>query len=685
MAWAAAGGGAALGVARPARRPVRCRHEPPWLELQADSDVVHICGAAAELQWHQSRLQWHQREGIEVWLTPSRGYRCYGLGERTGGLDKRGRRWSNWNSDKPAYGPEDDPLYLTHTLTMIVEDNGHCTAMFVDEPRRTTIDLRGADVRVCAQSPRLDVYLLAGPRPADILARYAALMGTAPMPPLWAFGYHHSRWGQASAEELVAMAREHRRRQLPLDALWLDIDHMDAFEVFSFDRAAFPEPAQTIATLAEHDIRTVVIVDPAVKAESGVQLYEAGLAEDVFVHRRGHVWHGRLWAGRTVWPDFTSERVRAWWGEQHRFYTDLGVAGFWNDMNEPVSHDSKGAPCDFPADVVHQSGSHDQVHNLYGSRMCEATQAALASQRPERRPFVLSRAGYADLHRYAFIWTGDNESNWEHLAQSIPMLCNLGLSGMPFCGADVGGFSGDADGELLARWLWLGVFYPFLRNHSAHDTCRQEPWRFGEQVLAASRQALRLRYRLLPYLYTLARLAATEGQPILRPLVYEWPEDPEVGALDSQLMLGDALLAAPVLAPGIRERQVYLPEGWWTDFWTGSLHRGPARVQVSAPLERCPLLQRGGSLVPMTEPRAHTGSAWWQPLIWRAGMEPETARGAVFEDAGDGWEAGRWRHARASRKSGELDGSADPGADQWLESFAADGSLVRLPLARLDG
>jgi len=294
-----------------------------------------------------------------------------------------------------------------------------------------------------------------------------------------------------------------------------------------------------------------------------------------------------------------------------------------------------------PDDVVHPGGGearlHAEVHNLYGSGMAQATRDGLARLRPDRRPFVISRAGFAGLQRHAMQWTGDNSSWWEHLWMSLPQLQNLGLSGMAFCGVDCGGFFGDADGELLARWVEAGIFQPFLRNHAHMDSTRQEPWAFGEPWESLIRDSLLLRMRLLPYLYGVFEEASRTGAPVLRPLLFEFPDDPVTYTADDEFMLGDALLVAPVTRPGIEHRHVYLPAGAWVHWWTGEVFEGPAHVLAHAPLGRPALYARGNAAIPLGNERMHVG----EPLtrltlrVFAAGAEPVTR--VVYEDAGEGF------------------------------------------------
>jgi alpha-glucosidase len=456
----------------------------------------------------------------------------------------------------------------------------------------------------------LDYVVVHGADPAQILERLTTFIGRTELPPRWALGYHQSHWGYDSAAKVRQVALEFERRRLPADAIHLDISYMDEHRVFTWDAERFPDPTGLIADLDAHGMRCVAIVDPGVAQETGNQVYDAGLAHDAFV-RDGTGEHvsGYVWPGHCVFPDFLRSDVRRWWGDLHSVLVDAGVAGIWNDMNEPAIYDGP-VGADIAASVVEMPGGavqgasdefvrHADVHNLYGLSMARAAADAMARLRQDQRSFALTRSGFAGIQRHAAVWTGDNTSSWEHLQMSLPMLCNLGLSGVPFVGADIGGFWGDATPELFARWIHVGVLYPLMRGHSHQRSRPNEPWEFGDEVEAAARAALRLRSELRPYLYTLFHEAATRGTPILRPLLWSYSADPRAVAIEDEVLLGDAILAAPICHPGRSAREVYLPAGRWYDWWTGTVHDGPIDIVVDAPLDRLPLFGRAGTVVPL--------------------------------------------------------------------------------------
>lgn len=571
---------------------------------------------------------------LEFNLGPDESF--YGLGERTGFLDKRGRLWHNWTTDQFFHMPKADPLYQSHPF-VIVRQGGHYLGVYLDESWYSNFDLGFRQLdrwSLHTAGPTLDLYLIPGPSPADVLKRYLWLVGKAPMPPLWALGAHQCRWSYPEQEVALEVAQQYRAHQLPLDAIWLDIDYMDSFKVFSFSSQRFPEPQAMVGQLAEMHLRTVVIVDPGVKREEGYNIYEQGKAMQAFIRdRRDQELVGEVWPSPVVWPDFVQPQVRSWWGQLHSYYLDLGVAGIWNDMNEPAAFKWPGKT--LPLDARQGRFSHAEVHNLYGLQMAQATYEGLTQLQPDKRPFILTRSGSPGIQQYAWVWTGDNASYWEHLEGSIPMILNLGLSGVPFTGADIGGFSADCDGELLACWTWLGVAYPFMRIHAGKRSRRQEPWQFGEPWLSSCRAALEFRYQLLPYLYTLTHQATLDGLPLMRPLLLDYPDDPETWQLSEQFLLGPDLLVAPVLRPAQRRRLVYFPAGEWFDFWTGQAYAGQQWQMIEVSFERLPLFQRGGSAIPLQAVRQYTTDAYWQELRWQ--MAPaDQIRGQVYRDSGEG-------------------------------------------------
>jgi alpha-glucosidase len=585
---------------------------------------------------------------VRCWKRLRRGDRFYGLGEKAGPLDLRGREWQNWNTDAAEHEPGSDPLYQAHPFVMCV-NRGRAYGLFFDNAHRSTFDLgatSGDWFSFGADGGRMDYTFLPGPRPADVVRRYTALVGRPALPPLWALGYQQSRYSYESAARLQRVAAEFRRRRIPCDTLYLDIDYMSRFRVFTWSRRKFPRPRALCASLAAKGFRLVATINPGVRVEPRGAVYVKGLAGGHFckgTDGRTHV--GTLWPGPCAYPDFTRKATRRWWAGLCRRLAGVGLSGLWTDMNEPA--DLKRADKTLPPDVrFHNEGrpaDHRACHNVYGLLMARATHEGLAAA-DAARPFVLTRAGYSGVQRYAAVWTGDNKSDWAHLRMSVPMLLNMGLSGLAFCGADIGGFRGEATAELFTRWLQLGIFYPLCRAH----TCRgpeQDPWSYGRRHERINRAAIELRYALLPYLYTEMRHAATTGEPVMRPLVLDFPDwAPATSAAgrwaaESQFMFGRQVLVAPVLEEGARRRPVWLPPGEWRDFHTGRRVHGGRVVTVRAGLETIPMFARAGAVIPTRRVLPHTQPGPVDELVLR--VYRGEGGGEAYLD--DGW-SGRHLH-----------------------------------------
>lgn len=550
-------------------------------------------------------------DGDEVrnWKTIEDDERFFGLGEKTGNVDKRGREWVMWTSDTYGYGNDTDPVYQSIPFFVGLRD-GRAYGIYFNNSHRTTFNLGAANHRYysfAAEGGALDYFFFRGPDIPRVVERYTALTGRAPLPPRWALGYQQSRWSYYPDKQVLRLARTFREKRIPADVIYLDIHYMHDYRVFTWDPERFPDPGGLLDELEDLGFKVVLIVDPGVKEEAGYAIAEEGLAGGHFVrYPDGQVYVGSVWPGRSYFPDFTRPATRAWWSGHLSRLLDQGVNGIWNDMNEPAVWGKA-----FPIEVESEAGSFKRVRNLYAFYMALGTYDGLLAARPKERPFVLTRAGFAGIQRYAAVWTGDNVASWEHLELGIRMLLGLGLSGVPFVGADVGGFVGGPSPELFARWVQAGAFSPFFRGHTAHDTPPQEPWAFGEEVEAVARRAIELRYRMLPYLYTLFRESSRTGAPLLRPLF--WHHQGDTVAYDPawqhQFLVGERLLVAPVTREGAREREVYLPGGRWLDLATGDTYEGRQTVTVDAPLDRVPMFLGAGGILPLQAVMQHVGEA----------------------------------------------------------------------------
>ncbi|MFV8184829.1 TIM-barrel domain-containing protein [Streptomyces sp. AF1B] len=573
--------------------------------------------------------------------------RFFGLGGRASGPRLRAGTYRLWNSDPGhAFGPGDDPLSITMPVQLVVADAATHLA-FHDTSWDGTVTLREGEEGAGSGHDRAGISELrmdGGPlrcwvmvgTPARVLLVWAALTGAPALPPAWALGHHHARWGFGSEQEVRRIVSGYQERELPLDAVHLDIDHLDGHQVFTVDQENFPKLPLLAEELRQDGIRLVSIVDPAVKAAEGNAVYDGGTAQDAFVRdASGRLVQGVVWPGETVFPDFTHARVRAWWGGLYKERLTQGFSGFWHDMNEPTSFTAFGEST-LPRSARHalegRGGDHREAHNVYALCMARATYEGLRELIPEQRPFVFSRSGWAGMQRYGGTWSGDVATGWPGLRASLSLVMGLGLCGVPYSGPDVGGFDGSPSPELYLRWFQLGSYLPLFRTHASLRAGRREPWEFGPEVLEHARVALLERRRLLPYFMTLAHLARRTGAPYVRPLWWSAPEDRALRDCEDAFLLGDSLLVAPVLDAGAVRRAVQLPRGRWYDTVTERVHEGPGRVFLDAPLSRIPVLARAGAVVPVRGDDGGLELEVWAPARGRTGG------GLVVQDAGDGWE-----------------------------------------------
>jgi alpha-glucosidase len=608
----------------------------------------------------------------------------YGLGEKAGATVSRDtQQFVMWNTDTYGYPRGLDPIYQSIGFyTALRQENpaqaaqaaratggtqaarpapqrrGVAYGLFFDNTSRAYFDMGKTDparVTFGAASGELNYYVFTGGRertPKTVLRDYTELTGRAPLPPLWALGNQQSRWSYYPEARVREVARGFRESRIPADVIYLDIDYMDGFRVFTWNRERFPDPAKMISDLRAEGFRVVVIIDPGIKVDPNYFAYNDGRRGGHFVKNAdGSELHATVWPGVCAFPDFTSPQAREWFGSLYKGNLDEGVAGFWNDMNEPGVFLSEETPKPdvyhhpmktFPTDARHagdgEPGAHARYHNVYGMQMARATFEGLKKLRPDARPFVLTRAGYAGVQRYSAVWTGDNVASWDHLRLSIPMLLNLGVSGVPFVGSDVGGFSGNPGPELYARWLQAAALTPFLRSHSEAGSNPHEPYSFGEEFTRINRASVELRYRLLPYLYTLFREHTVTGAPPMRPLWFEYPEDARTYLVEDQYLVGRDLLVAPVVRESATKRGVYFPAGDdWVDWGTGKTYRGGTDAEIAAPLDRLPLFARAGAVIPLQSPMQHTGemSKTTLSLLVVRGGEGSSS---FYEDAGEGYE-----------------------------------------------
>ncbi|MER6074998.1 TIM-barrel domain-containing protein [Streptomyces sp. NPDC001817] len=602
--------------------------------------------------------------------------RFFGLGGRASGPRLRDGTYRLWNTDPGrAFGPGDDPLYVTMPVQLVVADAG-THLVFHDTTWDGRVVLREGEEgagsghdRVGRCELRMDggplrCWVMVG-TPARVLHTWASLTGAPALPPAWALGHQHARWGFGSEQEVRRIVAGYQERELPLDAVHLDIDHYDDHQVFTVDQGRFPKLPQLAEELRRDGIRLVSIVDPAVKAAPGNAVYDSGSAVDAFVRdASGRTVRGVVWAGESVFPDFTHARVRTWWGSLYEERLGQGFAGFWHDMNEPTSFNAFGEPT-LPRSARHalegRGGDHREAHNVYALCMARAGYEGLRELAPGERPFLFSRSGWAGMQRYGGTWSGDVATGWPGLRASLSLVLGLGLCGVPYSGPDVGGFDGSPSPELYLRWFQLGAYLPLFRTHASLRAGRREPWEFGAEVLGHARVALLERRRLLPYFVTLAHLARRTGAPYVRPLWWGAPEDRALRDCEDAFLLGDGLLVAPVLDPGADRRAVQLPRGRWYDTVTEQAYEGPAQVLVDAPLSRTPVFARAGAVIPVRGADGGLELEVWAPARGRTGG------GLVVPDTGDAWDEPEIERYVARRQGPRVvvtrhreDGSAEP-------------------------
>jgi len=562
----------------------------------------------------------------------------FGLGDKPTELNLRGKRLKNWNTDAYSFAWNQDPLYRSIPFYISLNENiAH--GIFFDNTFKAQFDFGAEDktkTSFWADGGELQYYYIHGPHMMDVVKSYHLLTGTHPMPPLWALGYHQCRWSYYPEAKVRKIAKGFRENQIPCDGLYLDIDYMDGYRCFTWNRKYFPDPKKMISDLLADGFKTVVIIDPGIRVDDNYWVFKEGKKNRYFCRRSDdYFMEGHVWPGRCQFPDFTNPEVRTWWGELFDELVELGVAGVWNDMNEPAVF---GAGT-FPDDVRHQydgfRGSHRKAHNVYGMQMVRATYEGLRKIMKNKRPFTITRAGYSGVQRYSSVWTGDNVASWEHLQLGNIQCQRLSVSGIPFCGTDIGGFSGEPDGELFTRWIQMGTFSPFMRAHSAGDTKEREPWSFGEPFTSINRKFIELRYRLIPYMYSAFWEHHRYGFPILRPVVMQEQDVLLNHFRQDEFTYGDKILICPVMAPGQEKRNVYLPKGKWYDFWSNELVEGGKEVTVATPLDIIPVFVKAGSVIPEYPVMQYVGEKEIEEVKLNIYYSSYEANSFLFEDYGE--------------------------------------------------
>ena len=581
----------------------------------------------------------------------------FGLGDKSSIMNLRGKRFQNWGTDEYGFSKGRDPLYKNIPFYIGLHHK-KSYGIFLDNSFRTFFDFaseRRNATSFWAAGGEMNYYFVGGPLALDVVSRYTQLTGTPQMPPLWALGYHQSKWSYAPDSEVLEIARKFREVEIPCDGIHLDIDYMDGFRCFTWDPKKFTDPGDMVRRLKVMGMKTVVIIDPGIKIDHRYPVFREAFEKEYFCKRAdGPLMKGKVWPGECHFPDYTNPVVRDWWaGLFKELVGEIGVSGIWNDMNEPavfelpdktfpndVRHDYDGHPC-----------SHRRAHNVYGMQMARASYSGVRQFGYPNRPFIITRSAYAGAQRFTSTWTGDSVATWEHLWVANVQCQRMSLSGMSFVGSDIGGFTEHPSSELYIRWMQLGVFHPLCRTHSSGDHGDQEPWSFGETALGIVRKFIQLRYRMLPYFYTVFYQYAERGTPMLRPLFIYDQEDSDTHYRIDEFVLGDHLLVCPILEPNVQGRYLYLPDGSWYNFWTDEVVSGGTEIWVDAPLDKIPLFVREGAILPNYPLMQHVDVKKIERLILHVYLSDGEHISEVYEDAGDGYD---YRHGKYLSRSLEL-------------------------------
>jgi len=613
----------------------------------------------------------------------------YGGGEVTGPLRRNGTSITLWNTDNYLYSKDSGRrLYQSHPWILGLRPDGSAFGLLFDSTWKATLDCTNGVSFTC-QGPAFPVIVIDRSSPQAVLRALADLTGHIPLPPRWALGYHQCRYSYYPDSRVREIADSFRQRQIPCDVIWLDIDYMDGFRIFSFDKSLFPDPKGLNDYLHASGFKSIWMIDPGVKYDAGYSVYKSGTETDAWVKTAaGADYQGSVWPGACVFPDFTRPETRTWWSALYPPFMATGIDGIWNDMNEPAVFNT--SDWTMPEDNWHRGGGglpagpHLQYHNVYGLLMVQASREGILASAPDKRPFVLTRANFLGGQRYAATWTGDNGSTEAYLQLSIPMSLTLGLSGQPFNGPDIGGFDGNATGELWARWIGLGAFYPFSRAHSSKGTNNKEPWAFGTAVEQTARIALDRRYRLLPYLYTLFREASLDGLPVMRPVFMAEPANAALRSEQQAFTLGSDLLVVPRWAASPQ-----LPGGAWREL---SLVEGD-----TADSNQPRVLLRAGAILPLGRIVQNSTEDSLSKLSLAVALGADgKADGVLYEDAGNGfgYQTGDYTLTalHAEKRGGivrvtatRADGARASGAGTVaLQAFDEDGTLLPETLVALE-
>lgn len=576
------------------------------------------------------RPSFYSKDAKSIATLPiAKGTDLYGTGENTGSLVRNGKKVTLWNTDNFKYlADEGKRLYQSHPWVLGVNKDGTAFGVIADNTWKQQIDLSDS-IRFISDGPAFRVIVIQRNSPQEVIKELAALIGKMKMPPLWALGYQQCRFSYVPDTRIKSLADTFRLKQLPCDVIWMDIDYMERFKIFTFDKVKIPDPKGVNDYLHQKGFKSIWMIDPGVKVEKDYFVYESGTKGNHWVQNADRKeFNGKVWPGECAFPDFTRPETRTWWSGLYKDFMATGIDGVWNDMNEPSVFD--GPNGSMPEDNWHRgggilpAGKHLRYHNVYGMLMVKASREGILKVNPDKRPFILSRSGYLGSNRYAATWTGDNAGTVDQMKLSIPMVLNMGLSGQPFSGPDLGGFAQNTSADLFGQWIAMGTFFPFMRGHAAKGENNKEPWAFGPEIENVSRTALNRRYRLLPYFYTLFNEASKNGMPVMRPVFFADPKDTTLRKEDQTFLVGNDLLIIPKWAVNPA-----LPKGIWRNLFFPAERTDKYQADVKI---------KDGSIIPMINNIQNTTQFSLDSLTLEVSLDKKgVAKGTLYEDAGDGF------------------------------------------------
>ena len=576
----------------------------------------------------------------------------YGLGYKPVGVNLKGKRFENWVTDSYAFGKDTDPIYKAIPFYTAIQDN-KAYGIFFDNTFKTHFDFANERRNVTsfwAQGGEMNYYFIYGPQMEEVVVNYTDLTGKPhALPPLWALGFHQCKWSYYPESNVKEVTNTFRKLQIPCDAIYLDIDYMDGFRCFTWDKNYFPDPKRMVKELEEDGFKTVVIIDPGIKIDLEYEVFKDALDKDYFCKRAdGPYMKGKVWPGECYFPDYTKPEVREWWSDLFKeLIEDIGVKGVWNDMNEPAVMDvpNKSFPNDVRHDYDGNPCSHRKAHNVYGMQMARATYHGLKKYSYPKRPFVITRAAYSGTQRYTSTWMGDNVATWEHLWIANVQAQRMSMSGFSFAGSDIGGFAEQPQGELFARWIQLGIFHAFCRVHSSGDHGDQEPWVFGNEITDIVRKFIELRYQLLPYLYTAFWKYINKGTPILKSLVLFDQEDLATHYRSDEFVFGEKILVCPIIEPNAKGRRMYIPRGKWYNFWTEEIVDGGRELWVDADLDSMPIFIKEGAIIPKYPVQQYVGEKDFKEITLDIYYKYGKEKSQLYDDAHDGYDYKKGRYS----------------------------------------